>query len=310
MIADKKDKIVILIPCYNESKTIKKVITDFKRVLPEALIYVGDNNSSDETANIAKESGAIVISDKRQGKGNMIQTLFKLVKADYYIMVDGDDTYLASQASALLQPLKVKQADTTIGNRHVNNQYANLNSRKFHNFGNRLVINLINKLFNANLNDVMSGYRGFTKNYVKNLPILSTGFELETEMTLNTLENNFRIMEIPIQYQERPEGSFSKLNTFKDGYRVVLTIVNIFKDYRPFLLYSSIALIFFVLGLILISRPLFEYLEYNFVFRVPSLIAGFVCFLISLIFVNIALILDTQKRYHKLIMNHLIKKNV
>jgi hypothetical protein len=253
--------------------------------------------------------GVCVIEDMRKGKGNMVQTLFKVVEADYYILVDGDDTYFPEEATRLLQPLFENRCDTTVGNRHFNEQYASLNSRKFHGFGNKLVIELINKLFNANLSDIMSGYRGFTRNYVKSLPIISSGFEVETEMTLNTLENNFRILEVPIKYQERPEGSFSKLNTFSDGYKVLLSIIHIFKDYRPLFFYSIFASVSLFIGLGFVSIPVLEYFEYKFVFRVPSLIFGLGFILISLIFMNIALILDTQRKYHKLIMNNLINNS-
>lgn len=309
MLKNNQSSIAVLIPCYNEEKTIGKVISDFQKYLPEAKIYVGDNNSNDKTAQVAKEMEVTVIEDNRKGKGNMMQTLFKLVEADYYILIDGDDTYFPQEANLLLQPLLENKCDTTVGNRHFNGQYESLNSRKFHGFGNKLVIELINKLFSTNLSDIMSGYRGFTRNYVKSLPILSSGFEVETEMTLNTLENNFRILEVPIKYQERPEGSFSKLNTFSDGYRVILSIVNIFKDYRPLFFYSIFAFISLFIGLGFISVPVLEYFEYRFVFRVPSLIIGLGFILISLIFMNIALILDTQKKYHKLIMNNLINNS-
>jgi glycosyltransferase involved in cell wall biosynthesis len=302
-------RLAVVIPCYNEEKTIGKVISDFQKYLPEAKIYVGDNNSTDKTAQFAKEMGVCIIEDMRKGKGNMMQTLFKVVEADYYILVDGDDTYFPEEANLLLQPLFENRCDTTVGNRHFNEQYASLNSRKFHGFGNKLVIELINKLFNANLSDIMSGYRGFTRNYVKSLPIISSGFEVETEMTLNTLENNFRILEVPIKYQERPEGSFSKLNTFSDGYKVLLSIIHIFKDYRPLFFYSIFASVSLFIGLGFVSIPVLEYFEYKFVFRVPSLIFGLGFILISLIFMNIALILDTQRKYHKLIMNNLINNS-
>jgi glycosyltransferase involved in cell wall biosynthesis len=308
MYSEKKS-VAVLIPCYNEEKTIGKVILDFQKYLPEAIIYVGDNNSTDKTTEVAKEMGVCVIEDMRKGKGNMVQTLFKVVEADYYILVDGDDTYFPEEATRLLQPLFENRCDTTVGNRHFNEQYASLNSRKFHGFGNKLVIELINKLFNANLSDIMSGYRGFTRNYVKSLPIISSGFEVETEMTLNTLENNFRILEVPIKYQERPEGSFSKLNTFSDGYKVLLSIIHIFKDYRPLFFYSIFASVSLFIGLGFVSIPVLEYFEYKFVFRVPSLIFGLGFILISLIFMNIALILDTQRKYHKLIMNNLINNS-
>ncbi len=234
------DKIAILVPCYNESKTIGKVIKDFKDVLPEANIYVYDNNSTDNTAEIAKEAGAIVRHEYRQGKGNVIRSMFRDIKADCYLMVDGDDTYPAEEAVKLVELVLDKGVDMVIGDR-LSSTYFIENKRRFHNTGNRLVRFLINFLFHSNVSDMMTGYRAFSPLFAKSFPVLSKGFEIETEMTIHALDKNFLIEEIPVGYRDRPIGSESKLDTVSDGIRVLKTIAALFREYKPFAFFSIIA---------------------------------------------------------------------
>ena len=219
------EKIAVLIPCYNEESTIEKVIKDFKKELPNADIYVYNNNSKDKTAEIAKKNGAIVRNEYRQGKGNVVRSMFREIEADIYVMVDGDDTYPAEEVHKLIEPIAEGQADMVVGDRLSNGTYKNENKRKFHDFGNKLVKRNINKIFKTNLNDIMTGYRAFNKKFVKNVPIVSKKFEVETEMTLYALDKNFRIKEIPITYRNRPNGSVSKLRTFRDGIKILKTIM-------------------------------------------------------------------------------------
>lgn len=217
-------EIAVLIPCYNEEKTIAQVITDFKNQLPDAKIYVYDNNSKDRTAEIAAQNGAIVRKEPRQGKGNVVRSMFFDIDADYYVMVDGDNTYPAEFVHDLLKPLIYNHADMVIGDRLSNGTYHSENKRNFHNFGNNLVRNLINSLYKSNIQDIMTGYRAFNKFFVKTIPVMSPGFQIETELTIHSLDKRFKVTEIPIDYRDRPEGSESKLNTFRDGYKVLKTI--------------------------------------------------------------------------------------
>lgn len=230
------NKIAVLIPCYNESQTIEKVIQDYKDVLPEAEIYVYDNNSKDGTAEIAERAGAIVRYEYRQGKGNVIRSMFRDIEADCYIMIDGDDTYPAEHARKIADLVLNKGVDMVIGDR-LSSTYFEENKRLFHNFGNKMVRLLINKLFKSNVRDIMTGYRGFSRQFVKTFPVLSKGFEIETEMTIHSLDKNFLLEEIPVQYRDRPEGSVSKLNTFSDGFKVLHTIATLFKEYKPFVFF-------------------------------------------------------------------------
>ena len=218
-------KIAILIPCYNEEITVAKVITDFKKELPDALIYVYNNNSTDNTLQIAYENGAIVKNEYRQGKGNVVRNMFRDIDPDVYVLVDGDNTYPANMVHQLIKPILMETADMVVGDRISNGTYKKQNKRLFHDFGNGMVRNTINRLFKTNLKDVMSGYRAFSRTFVKNIPILSKGFEVETEMTLHALDKRFIIKEIPIEYKDRPNKSKSKLNTFTDGYKVIKTII-------------------------------------------------------------------------------------
>ena len=266
------EKIVVLIPCYNEEITIQKVVNDFKKELPNSEIYVYDNNSKDGTIAKALEAGAIVKHEYNQGKGNVIRRMFREVDADIYIMVDGDDTYPANQVHKLIEPIRKGEADIVVGDRLSNGTYGKENKRMFHQFGNDLVRNAINKLFKTNLNDIMSGYRAFNKMFVKNMPVLSPNFEVETEMTLHGLHKRFRIKEVPIEYKDRPSGSVSKLNTIKDGIKVLKTIVKMYKDYKPRQFYTFFTAISVILGLIVGIPVIIEYIQYKYVYKVPSAI--------------------------------------
>ena len=226
-------RIAVLIPCYNESQTIEKVVRDYKNALPEADIYVYDNNSTDGTGDIAKRAGAIVRREYRQGKGNVIRSMFRDIDADCYLMTDGDDTYPAENAREMADLIMSGRADMVIGDR-LSSTYFTENKRPFHNFGNRIVRGLINKLFKSNIHDIMTGYRAFSPLFVKSFPVLSQGFEIETEMSIHALDKNFNLVEIPVSYRDRPAGSVSKLNTYRDGVKVLRTIARLFREYRPF----------------------------------------------------------------------------
>ena len=237
-----KSKIAVLIPCYNESKTIEKVVKDYKRVLKDADIYVYDNNSTDGTDELAKKAGAIVKYEYRQGKGNVIRSMFRDIDASCYLMVDGDDTYPAEDAKKMCDLILEKKADMVIGDR-LSSTYFKENKRPFHNFGNRIVRWLINKLFKNNIKDIMTGYRAFSYEFVKTFPVLSKGFEIETEMTIHAVDKNFNLVEMPVTYRDRPIGSVSKLNTYKDGVKVLKTIATLFKEYRPAFFFNIISAI-------------------------------------------------------------------
>lgn len=293
------DKIAVLVPCYNEELTIAKVITDFKKELPEATIYVYDNNSSDKTYEIAKSNGAIVKKEFRQGKGNVVRSMFRDIDADIYVMIDGDDTYPAEFVKNLIEPIIKEEADIVIGDRHSNGTYQDENKRPLHNFGNNLVKNLINKLFRANLKDIMSGYRVFNKKFVKTMPVNSNGFEIETEMTLHTLDKKFLIKEIPIEYRDRPEGSFSKLNTFSDGMRVLKTILWVFKDYRPLAFFSSLSLLFFIFALVVGMPVIVEFMNTGLINKIPSAILSTGLMMISVIALFTGFVLDTIVKQHR-----------
>lgn len=291
-----KEKIAILLPCYNEEKTIEKVIKDFKNVLPEADIYVYDNNSSDNTFEIAKAAGAIVRKEFKQGKGNVVRSMFRDIDADYYIMADGDDTYPAEEVFKLLAPLQEKRADMTIGDRLSNGTYAEENKRAFHGLGNSLVRSLINGLYKANYQDIMTGYRGFNKLFVKSFPVLSPGFEIETELSIHSLDKRFNLVEVPIEYRDRPEGSESKLNTFTDGFKVLKTIFNLFKDYKPLIFFSWWALIFLTFGLIAGIPVLSEFYRTGLIDKLPSAVLAVGLVLMAMLAFVCGLILDTVAR--------------
>ena len=266
-------KIAILIPCYNEETTIERVVTDFKTIFTDAEIYVYDNNSTDKTAERAEKAGAVVRHEYRQGKGNVIRSMFRDIVADCYIMIDGDDTYPAEDAAKMAELVLHNQADMVIGDR-LTLDYYKVNKRPFHNMGNSIVKNLINKLFGAKLHDIMTGFRAFSPLFIKTFPVLSKGFEIETEMTLHALDKNFLIKEIPVSYKDRPKDSFSKLNTYRDGYKVIRTIFTLFKEYRPFPFFGMLSLLLFLFALILFIPVLYEYLQTGLVPRFPTLIAS------------------------------------
>ena len=292
-------KIAVLIPCYNEELTIAKVIHDFKNELPDAIIYVYDNNSSDDTYNIAKKNGAIVKKEYRQGKGNVVRSMFRDIDADIYVMIDGDDTYPATFVHELIKPVLAGEADMVLGDRHSNGTYKDENKRPLHNFGNILVKTLINKMFNANLKDIMSGYRVFNKKFVKNMPVNSNGFEIETEMTLHTLDKKYLIKEVAIEYRDRPEGSFSKLNTVSDGARVLKTIFWVFKDYRPLSFFTILAALFFILALSVGMPVIIEFLETSKILKIPSAILSVGLMILSIISLFSGFILDTIVKQHR-----------
>ena len=292
------NKIAVLIPCYNESKTIAKVVKDYKEALPEADIYVYDNNSVDETDKIAKEAGAIVRYERRQGKGNVIRSMFHQIDADCYLMIDGDDTYPAENARQMCDEVLSGGADMVIGDR-LSSTYFEENKRPFHNIGNVTVRYLINKLFHSNVRDIMTGYRAFSRDFVKMFPVLSKGFEIETEMTIHALDKNMLLKEIPVTYRDRPAGSVSKLNTYSDGMKVIFTIFRLFRDYKPLLFFSCISLGLLVLAAILFVPVFYEYLQTGLVPRYPTLIvSGFVVLLAMLLWAC-GLILEVLVKKHR-----------
>lgn len=298
--------IAVLIPCYNESKTIQKVVSDYKKALPEATIYVYDNNSTDHTDAIAKEAGAVVRYEPRQGKGNVIRSMFRNIDADCYLMIDGDDTYPAENAREMCNMI-FGGTEMVIGDR-LSSTYFEENKRPFHNMGNTLVRWLINKIFHADVKDIMTGYRAFSRSFVKSFPVLSHGFEIETEMTIHALDKNFLIKEIPVQYRDRPEGSFSKLNTYKDGIKVLLTITKLFRDYKPLFFFSIFAGLFFLLSLILFIPVFLEYLSTSLVPRFPTLIAAGFSLIVSILFFFTGLTLEVITKKHKQLFELLLNK--
>lgn len=293
------EKIAVLIPCYNEEVTIGKVIRDFKNELPDSTVYVYDNNSKDDTATIAEAEGAVVKKEWRQGKGNVVRSMFADIDADYYIMVDGDDTYPAEFVHKLLDSLRAGKSDMVIGDRLSNGTYASENKRNFHDFGNNIVKGSINLLYGSNINDIMTGYRGFNRYFVKNFPVLSPGFEIETELTIHTVDNNFLVEEIQIDYRDRPDGSESKLNTFSDGFKVLKTIFMMLKDSKPLLFFSLIALILAIVSLLIGVPIIFDFVETGRVDRFPSAILAMGIMLISLGSLLSGIILDTIRTNHK-----------
>jgi glycosyltransferase involved in cell wall biosynthesis len=292
-------KIAVLLPCYNEELTIGKVIQDFKRELPEATVYVYDNNSSDKTTEVALSHGAVVRQEPRQGKGNVVRSMFREIDADVYVMADGDDTYPAEFVHEIIKPVINGEANLVIGDRLSNGTYFNENKRKFHGFGNTLVKNLINRLYKSDINDIMTGYRAFDRLFVKSLPVTSPGFEIETEMSIHALDNKFLIKEVAIDYRDRPEGSESKLNTIQDGIKVLRMIFTLFKDYKPFLFFTSWAAVFLVFGLIAGVPVIMEYVRTDFVTRVPSAILAVGFVLLSMLSFACGLILDTVAGTHR-----------
>lgn len=292
------DKIAVLIPCYNEEKTIGKVIDDFKTALPEAVVYVYDNNSTDKTSDVAEEHGAVVRKEYRQGKGNVVRTMFRDIDAECYIMIDGDDTYPADKAKDMCSAVMEEGVDMVIGDR-LSATYFIENDRRFHNFGNRFVRSLINNIFNSDVKDIMTGYRAFSRMFVKNIPILANGFEIETEMTIHALDKNYIIKEIPIDYRRRPEGSFSKLDTISDGYKVVKTVFQLFRDYKPYIFFTSISVVLGVIAVLFMLPVIIEYWHTGLVPRFPTLIVCcFVMLLAILLFIS-GVILEVMTKKHR-----------
>lgn len=270
------DDIAVLIPCYNESQTIEKVIADFKTALPEATIYVYDNNSSDNTAELAARAGAVVRFEHQQGKGNVIRSMFRDIDAACYLMIDGDDTYPAEHARDMVAPILAHRAQMVVGDR-LSSTYFEENKRPFHNVGNRTVRALINVLFKNNVRDIMTGYRAFSYEFVKSFPVLSQGFEIETEMTIFALDKNLGIENVVIEYRDRPEGSESKLNTVSDGLKVLRTIGRLFKNYKPLLFFSLVSLLLLLIAVILFVPIWIDFNQTGTVERFPTLIvAGFI----------------------------------
>lgn len=306
-----KSKIAVLIPCYNESKTIEKVVKDYKRVLKDADIYVYDNNSTDGTDELAKKAGAIVKYEYRQGKGNVIRSMFRDIDASCYLMVDGDDTYPAEDAKKMCDLILEKKADMVIGDR-LSSTYFKENKRPFHNFGNRIVRWLINKLFKNNIKDIMTGYRAFSYEFVKTFPVLSKGFEIETEMTIHAVDKNFNLVEMPVTYRNRPSGSVSKLNTYKDGVKVLKTIATLFKEYRPAFFFNIISAILLIISLFMITPVFMEYFKTGLVPRFPTLIVGGVILTVSLLLwicgIILQVIVKKHKQLYELILNQMVMK--
>ncbi len=287
-----KNRVAVLIPCYNESRTIEKVVRDFKRVLPEAAVYVYDNNSTDGTAEIAACAGAIVRRERRQGKGNVIRRMFRDIDADCYVMADGDDTYPAEAAPEMVRLVLEEQADMVVGDR-LSSTYFSENKRPFHNVGNSLVRASINMLFKSEIKDIMTGYRAFSYAFVKTYPVLSKGFEIETDMSIHAINRNMQVRNVVIEYRDRPDGSVSKLNTYSDGAKVLVTIARLFKNYRPFAFFGVISLALAVLSAVFVFPVLSEFMATGLVPRFPTLIVCTVTLLAALLLFISGLILST-----------------
>ena len=291
------DKIAVLIPCYNEEKSVAKVVADAKAVLPEATVYVYDNNSTDQTAERAKEAGAIVRHEYQQGKGNVIRRMFREIEAQCYVMVDGDDTYEMKAAREMADKVLTHQADMVVGDR-LSSTYFTENKRPFHNFGNTIVRASINRLFACDIRDIMTGFRAFSYGFVKSFPVLSKGFEIETEMTIFAVNNNMQVENVVIEYRDRQEGSQSKLNTYSDGFKVLGTIVRMFREYRPLKFFSILAFILAALSIGFVIPVLIEWTKTGLVLRFPTL---FVC--------GFAMIGAFQSFFAGLILHNITQKN-
>lgn len=265
------DKIAVLIPCYNEEKTIEKVVTDVKEALPEAVIYVYDNNSTDRTAELAMKAGAVLHHEYKQGKGNVIRRMFREIDAHCYLMIDGDDTYPLDCARELVDKVLCHHADMVVGDR-LSSTYFTENKRPFHNFGNSLMRICINRLFHTDIKDIMTGYRAFSYEFVKTFPVFSTGFEIETEMTIHAVNYNLQVENVVVQYRDRPQGSESKLNTYRDGMRVIKKMLQLYKNYQPLKCFGLIAFLLFLVALVLFVPILGEYWTTGLVPRFPTLI--------------------------------------
>ena len=289
-----KMKIAVIIPCHNEAITIGKVITDFQKTIPEASLYVCDNNSTDKTAEIAKSLGAEVLKEKRQGKGFVVQSMFNKIDAGIYVMIDGDDTYDITNVHAMISMIKNDEADMIVGNRL--KSYTNKAFRPFHTLGNKLVRSLVNKLFKAQLTDIMSGFRMMSRSFVKNINIMSSGFEVETEMSIKALKYGYVIKEVDVSYKERPQGSYSKLNTLNDGILVLKTIFIIFKDYKPLFFFSGISGVLLMISLLAGSFVIAEFVETQYITHVPLAIFAAGTMILSMILFITGIILDSANR--------------
>ena len=265
------DKIAVLIPCYNEEKTIEKVVTDVKNALPEAVVYVYDNNSTDKTVELAQKAGAVLRHEYKQGKGNVIRRMFREIDAQCYLMIDGDDTYPLDAARELVDKVLVHQADMVVGDR-LSSTYFTENKRPFHNFGNSLMRVCINSLFHTDIKDIMTGYRAFSYEFVKTFPVFSTGFEIETEMTIHAVNYNMQVENVVVQYRDRPEGSESKLNTFRDGMRVIRKMLQLYKNYQPLKCFGLIAALLVLAAIVLFVPIGVEFMNTGLVPRFPTLI--------------------------------------
>lgn len=291
------DKIAVLIPCYNESKTIEKVVTDFRKQLPEAVIYVYDNNSTDGTDELARKAGAVVRYEFQQGKGNVIRRMFAEIDAQCYVMVDGDDTYPADQVKQMVDKVLINRADMVVGDR-LSSTYFEENKRPFHNFGNSIVRASINALFKNDIKDIMTGYRAFSYRFVKTFPVLSKGFEIETEMSIHAIDKNMYVENVVIEYRDRPQGSESKLNTYSDGFKVIKTIIKLFRTYRPMGFFGLISVILFLLAMVFVIPVVVTYVKTGLVPNFPTLI---VC--------GFATIAAIQSLFAGLILQTIYQKN-
>lgn len=309
------DKVAILIPCYNEEKTIEQVVKDFKKHVPTARIYVYDNNSTDRTAELAKSAGAIVRHEYSQGKGNVIRRMFREINAEVYIMVDGDATYSAADAPAMIKMIEEKRAEMVVGDR-LSGAYYTENKRPFHNFGNNLVRLLINKIFKSDISDIMTGYRAMSYEFVKTFPVLSRGFEIETEMSIHAAFRRMRTENITISYKDRPEGSESKLSTFSDGFKVLGTILYLLVVYKPMLFFGVLATILMALGLVFFIPIFIEFLSTKAVPRFPTLIVSVFTMLIALVFYlvgffsKVSLVKDAREFEYKLVTVALLREKL
>ncbi len=302
-------KIAVLIPCYNESATIAQVIHDFRQVLPEAEIYVYDNNSTDKTAEIARQAGAIVQHEYRQGKGNVVRSMFRNIEADCYIMVDGDNTYPAENAPEMCRLVMEEGVDMVIGDR-LSSTYFTENKRAFHNSGNKFVCYCINKIFKSNIRDVMTGFRAFSRLFVKNFPVMRDGFELETEMTIHALDKKFLIHNIPVKYQDRPAGSVSKLNTYKDGFKVIRTIFCLFRDYKPMLFFNLCAVSLLLIAFVLALPICIDYLHTGLVARFPTLFVSLAMAIVACLLWVCGIILNVVASKYRQLFEILLNKNI
>lgn len=288
--------VAVLVPCFNEERTVAQVVTDFKTNLPGATVYVFDNCSTDKTSALAAAAGAKVVYSPRPGKGNVIRHMFNTVEAGVYLMVDGDCTYPASEARNLIELFRKRSADMVVGTRMA--IYSQNSFRRFHVLGNRMVARLISLLFGVTVTDVLSGYRVFSSEFVKTVPLVSQGFEIETEMTLQAAAKGFLILESPVSYGERPEGSVSKLNTFSDGFVVLKALVLIFKDYRPMFFFGSLSLLFSLLALLAGFFPIRDFLQFHFVYKVPLAILAAALAIVAVLTFFVGVILETVRKYH------------